>query len=249
MNKRPVLLVSLAVLSALAGWFLPDMLARGNLSFTAENLLAALQEILLMGLPAALILMRNRESSAQAKEMFQLPGAERTGLAMLSAVAFTMAGLLLTLITYLFLQQLGVTPGQPSALTPGSAGELLLAALCAAIIPAVCEELLFRGLIQGFLGRRIGVRGAVWATSILFALIHFTLLGFPVLLLIGLLLSRLMVSQKTILLPMVFHAMYNFSILVINFSGAVPGFGVMLICAAVFWLTTRFLFREVPRET
>jgi membrane protease YdiL (CAAX protease family) len=167
---------------------------------------------------------------------------------MLSAVSYTMAGLLITLITYLFLQQLGITPVQPATLNPENAGELALAALCAAVIPALCEELLFRGLVQGVIARRWGDRPAVWLTSLLFALMHFTLLGFPVLLVIGLLLSRLMLTGKTLLLTMIFHAMYNFSVLTINYSGAVPGFGVMLLCAAVFWLTSRFLFKEVPNE-
>ena len=248
MNRRTAFFYAAAALSALTGWFLPDMLAGDSLGFISSNLLIALQEILLIGLPAALILFRSPQSSVQAKALFQKPTAFQTGLTMLSAVSYTMAGLLITLITYLFLQQLGFAPVQPDTLNPESAGELALAALCAAVIPALCEELLFRGLVQGVIARRWGDRPAVWLTSLLFALMHFTLLGFPVLLVIGLLLSRLMLTGKTLLLTMIFHAMYNFSVLTINYSGAVPGFGVMLLCAAVFWLTSRFLFKEVPNE-
>ncbi len=238
----------LSALSALTGWFLPDMLAGDDPGFYFNNLLIALQEVLLLGVPAALILFRNAQSSAKAKVLFKKPTALQTGLAMLSAVSFTMAGLLITMIAYLFLQQIGVTPVQPPTIDPQSAGELAFSALCAAVIPALCEELLFRGLIQGAIIRRLGDRSAVWLTSLLFALMHFTLLGFPVLLVIGLLLSRLMVIGKTLLLTMAFHAMYNFSVLSLNYSGAVPGFGVMLLCAAIFWLTSGFLFREVPNE-
>ncbi len=224
------------------------MLAGDEPGFYLSNLLIALQEMLLLGVPAALILFRSAQSSAQAKALFRKPTALQTGMAMLTAVSYTMAGLLITLITYLFLQQIGIAPVQPPTLSPQSAGELAFAALCAAVIPALCEELLFRGLLQGAISRRWGDRAAVWLTSLFFALMHFTLLGFPVLLVIGLLLSRLMMTGKTLLLTMVFHAMYNFSVLSINYSGAVPGFGVMLLCAAVFWLTSRFLFREVPNE-
>ncbi len=248
MSKRTAIFLTLSALSALTGWFLPDMLAGDAPGFYFSNLLIALQEVLLLGVPAALILFRSAQSSAKARALFQKPAALQTGLAMLSAVSFTMAGLLITLIAYLFLQQIGITPAQPSTINPQNAGELAFSALCAAVIPALCEELLFRGLLQGAISRRLGDRAAVWLTSLLFALMHFTLLGFPVLLVIGLLLSRLMVTGKTLLLTMVFHAMYNFSVLSINYTGAAPGFGVMLLCAAVFWLTSRYLFKEASNE-
>ena len=246
MNKRLYLCITGSAISLLAGLFLSPMLMGKQPGFTALMLLSALQEILLIGLPAGLLLFISEKSARNAKAALRWPGVFQSGLTMLAAVAYTMAGLLITLVAYLALKQTGVTVNEPPAIVPASLPELLLAAGCAAIIPAICEEAMFRGLIQGFLSRRIGSRIAMYLSAALFALLHFTLLGFPVLFVIGLLLSMLMHKGNSLPQCMLFHAMYNFSVLSINYAGAVPGPGLMLACAVILYYAMRTMLKEEP---
>lgn len=237
-----------ALVSLLAGWFLPPMLMGEQPGFTVLMLLSALQEVLLIGVPAVLLLLTSEKSARETGAMLHWPGPFQAGLTMLAAVAYTMVGLFITLASYLTLTQLGVTVAEPPAIVPASLTDLLLAAACAAIIPAVCEELMFRGLIQGFLSRRTSSRISLYASAALFAMLHFTLLGFPVLFVIGLLLSMLMRKGNSLPQCILFHAMYNFSVLTINFSGAVPGLGLMMACAVILYYAMRTILKEEPHE-
>ena len=58
------------------------------------------------------------------------------------------------------------------------ATDLVLNLIVIALIPAVAEELLFRGWIQGSLARNINVHAAIWITAVLFSLIHLQAIGF-----------------------------------------------------------------------
>ncbi len=58
------------------------------------------------------------------------------------------------------------------ALVPETPSQLLVAVLCLTIIPAVSEELLFRGLIQGSMAKRWSKTAGIWISALLFALMH-----------------------------------------------------------------------------
>ncbi|MEM6345787.1 MAG: CPBP family intramembrane glutamic endopeptidase [Bacteroidota bacterium] len=47
-----------------------------------------------------------------------------------------------------------------------------------AILPAICEEAFFRGLIQRQLGRHLNPHVAIWIAAAIFSFIHFQFLGF-----------------------------------------------------------------------
>lgn len=82
--------------------------------------------------------------------------------------------------------------------------------LSVAIIPAICEEMLFRGLLQPLLSsawrnHHVGI----WITAGVFSLIHFQFYGFLPRLLLGALLGYLMVWSGSIWSSMVAHAVNN----------------------------------------
>ncbi|MHC5037729.1 MAG: CPBP family glutamic-type intramembrane protease [Planctomycetota bacterium] len=87
--------------------------------------------------------------------------------------------------------------------------------LSIAVVPAFCEELLFRGLLLESLRPRLGAPLAVGVSSILFALVHpHPLLILPIFLL-GLLLGALTVAARTLWPAMAVHFLNN--LLVITF--------------------------------
>lgn len=84
---------------------------------------------------------------------------------------------------------------------------LLVVAL--AIVPAVCEELLFRGFLLGQLRRTFNVHAAIWLQGFLFSLIHLQVYGFFVRWLLGVLLGYLTLWCRSTVPAMTAHAANN----------------------------------------
>lgn len=91
-----------------------------------------------------------------------------------------------------------------------SAGRLLVALLVMAVVPAVAEELVFRGVIQQNLVRWFGSRHVgVWLAAAIFSAIHFQFFGFVPRFVLGLGLGYLYEWSGNILVPMAAHFTNN----------------------------------------
>ena len=95
-------------------------------------------------------------------------------------------------------------------LTMETAGELALSFFVMAIIPAIGEELLFRGIIQQTLGRVFkNEHVAVWVAAFIFSFFHFQFAGFLPRMLLGGLLGYLLVWTKNLWVPIFAHLVFN----------------------------------------
>ncbi len=92
-----------------------------------------------------------------------------------------------------------------------------------AILPAVCEELTFRGFILTGLQRRFRPRTAVLLSSFLFSLIHMNVFQFVPTFLVGVVLAYLTTRCGSILPAMLFHILYNALLLLPPMLAPVPG--------------------------
>src|SRR5690606_4911795 len=91
-----------------------------------------------------------------------------------------------------------------------SAGELMFALVIIAILPAVGEEIVFRGLIQNELLRGTrNVHVAIWVAAILFSTIHFQFYGFVPRLLLGALFGYLYYWSGNLMLAILAHFVNN----------------------------------------
>ncbi len=82
--------------------------------------------------------------------------------------------------------------------------------LIVAFLPAIAEELLFRGVLLKYLHELTGkVHLAVWLTAILFAAMHFSASQFVPILIMGVILGYLYVWSGTLLVPIIVHALFN----------------------------------------
>ncbi|MEM9982062.1 MAG: CPBP family intramembrane glutamic endopeptidase [Bacteroidota bacterium] len=93
-----------------------------------------------------------------------------------------------------------------------SVTQFLIALVVIAVIPAVGEELLFRGLLQNFLIQHFGRRyhhGAVWLVAIIFSAIHVQFYGFIPRLLLGALFGYLYLWTQNLWYPIVAHFINN----------------------------------------
>ncbi len=81
-----------------------------------------------------------------------------------------------------------------------------------AVLPAVTEEFLFRGIVVGEYDRW-GATVAAVMSAILFAMSHFSLVRFPVYFFSGLVLSAVLFTTRSLVASMVLHGAYNALIL------------------------------------
>lgn len=92
----------------------------------------------------------------------------------------------------------------------GSFSNLMVNLLLMAVLPAVCEEFLFRGTLQPFFTRRLkNVHIAVWLTAFIFSAIHLQFYGFIPRLLLGAYLGYLFVWSGSLWLPVWAHFLHN----------------------------------------
>lgn len=91
-----------------------------------------------------------------------------------------------------------------------SIGVLLFNLLMLAVIPAIGEELIFRGCLQKILAKWSANKHlAVWATAIIFSAIHVQFYGFLPRMLLGALFGYLLVWGGTIWIPILAHFLNN----------------------------------------
>ena len=84
-----------------------------------------------------------------------------------------------------------------------------------AAVAGGCEEILFRGVIQGGMTRWLPEVWALVATSVLFGLVHFASRTYALFAgVMGLYLGGLFLVQGSLLAPIVAHSLYDFIALV-----------------------------------
>lgn len=95
-------------------------------------------------------------------------------------------------------------------ITMSSLPVLLINLLMLAIIPAIGEELIFRGALQRIFSRWTGnYHIAIWLTAIIFSTIHFQFYGFLPRMLLGAIFGYLLVWSGSLWLPIIAHFLNN----------------------------------------
>jgi hypothetical protein len=144
---------------------------------------------------------------------------------------------------------------------PGLFGNLLIVA----VLPAIGEELLFRGLLQKLIKKMTGnAHWAIWITAILFSALHLQFFGFLPRLLLGALFGYLLEWTGTLWLPIIAHFINNAAgVLVFFMTGDGletkqpdaplfnnPLFLWAIVSGVMVWILLRYLYlnREEHRE-
>ena len=107
-------------------------------------------------------------------------------------------------------------------LAMNSMGDLLINILLVGVLPAIGEELTFRGVIQQTLTKNSSnYHIGIWLTAILFSAIHFQFYGFLPRMLLGAYFGYLCYWSKNIWLPIFAHFVNNTAaVLVVYFLGS-----------------------------
>jgi hypothetical protein len=103
----------------------------------------------------------------------------------------------------------------------GSVSSLMINILVVALLPALGEEMIFRGLMIPIFRKWTGnVHVAVWLSAFLFSAMHFQFYGFIPRFLLGALLGYLFVWSKSIWAPIIAHFVNNALALILLFMMA-----------------------------
>ena len=252
-RKRPSVFAfsALALLAMAALWLVSLAASRlpegSGDTQTLVNLLYYLPFVLL-----PIVLYARREGLSESLRLNPLPLSSALLVTFLALVSVFIASAVSAAWEALMVA-LGVRYA-PAGYAPATGGELTLSVLTMAALPAVCEELLFRGVgMAAWEGR--GTRRAILVTALLFALMHANLLGFPVYMLIGVVSAWLVYALDTLYAGIVFHTVYNAGCLIVLYwietgaSGAAqtaeaaPGvtFGMVLELVTMAFLAAMIL--------
>jgi membrane protease YdiL (CAAX protease family) len=245
-NHRKVICIFLSFCCIITGVLTFIWLSGSGIldSFNSSYILSAVLELSIIGIPVFLLLYSGFDRWQSFLKTLLFPDILNVGLSLLTAVSLTMVSGLIGVTWHIFLKFIGYTAVDTALPNPISAIQWVIAIFTAAILPAVCEEMLFRGLALGLLKKRLSGNTAIFLSALLFAICHFNLVGFPSLLLIGIILAKVMVRHGMIWVPILIHAGYNASSIIINASGADIPFVMILLCIAVFFLSMYYLIHK-----
>ena len=106
-----------------------------------------------------------------------------------------------------------------------SFGALLQSLMIGALVPAICEETLFRGFLQNSLAQRLKTGTAIVITGVLFAVLHMNIIEFIPLVVIGIFLGYSAGISGGLLLPMIIHLLNNAAAIFILYIADKQGIG------------------------
>jgi len=150
-------------------------------------------------------------------------------------------------------------------LTTKSFGGLLGNLVIVAVLPAIGEELLFRGVLQKLIQKMTGSsHWGIWITAILFSALHLQFFGFLPRMLLGALFGYLLEWTGNLWLPMLAHFINNAAGVIIFFvtgEGLEPDkaetslfnnstFYFAVVSGVLVWLLLRYIYskKEETRE-
>lgn len=147
-----------------------------------------------------------------------------------------------------------------SSLNPTSWGTYFISLFALVVIPAIGEEVLFRGMILNGLRFRFKDSTAVVLSALLFALMHGSLQQFVYPFLLGLIMGYLVLKTKTLLSSMIVHFVNNFLVITFQFIDNMTGFSfsiphtwwfylvaiaLLAVTVLIMFLLDKFYFSKV----
>lgn len=207
---------------------------------------------LVMGIAyVVLYLLYNKANRIEYKAInlnFKMPWHTYLIIAVIGIISLFGVQYFISMIDNL-LKAIGYPLNSGYTINPTDGGTFVLAIFVLAIIPAITEELLFRGVILNGLRGRFGDIGAIFMSALLFALMHqnFQQLIYPFIL--GSIMGYIVLRTGSLVSSMLVHFINNFLVVMFTFienttgfSLAIEGWPLYLIGTVLLFLTAGILF-------
>ena len=121
----------------------------------------------------------------------------------------------INLLSYV-MNSLGYNPDASMPLSLNTVGDLFLNLFVLAVIPAICEELVYRGIIlNGF--RKFGVHTAVFASAAIFAIAHGSAMQTVYQFILGVILGYILVKTGSLVASIIVHFLNNAMVIIVNY--------------------------------
>lgn len=233
----PILLTAVFLLCAMIRLIPQNAFGEGNNPYVSVSLL----QLAVFAVPS-LIFMKLRSDGYTKKLRLRLPKQRHVLFTVSAAVVMILSSVLLNyLMLSLFPDSYTSSAQSYMSASSGSVLGGVHAIVAFAILPALCEEFLFRGIIIAEY-ESVGVAAAVLFSSLTFAMSHFSFVRLPVYLFAGLCLALILYVTKSLFAAMIVHAAFNtFSMLgeelcyrIIHRQGAVMFIFALSVLLAVF---------------
>ena len=156
------------------------------------------------------------------------------------------------------------SPDVPESLTnPQSFGIFALSVVITCVLPAITEELLFRGIIFNGLRKRFNDVCSIFLSALMFALMHQNIQQLVYPFLLGSIMAWINLRTGSLISSMLVHFINNFLVIlftylsnVTSFSLALPGewwfyllaTALLAITAIIIYLIDRFYFKHKSKE-
>ncbi len=180
-----------------------------------ENICLAVIVLQLMILAVPSILYAKLKGESFIKRLrLRMFGLDKLLVILLASLALLVGDVLLKLILY----NLGLVNGNYSVYDYYLSGEetnIIYAMLTFCLIPAICEELLFRGLLCAEYEQN-GVMTAVIASSALYAMSGLSFGYFPIYFYCGLIFALVMYLTRSLFAAIICHFIYNSATIVLS---------------------------------
>lgn len=208
-------------------------------------LINAVQQIFVFALPAMLLMAMRPGGLTAFGRQLRIPSLLTVSRCALLAAGGTAA---VSVLAELWAQMLRAAFGYSGSALPlpsaGTTGEWLLALLSTAAVPALCEELFFRSLLQERLLCR-WPRAGIWIGAVLFAGVHGRWDAFPALAAVGAVLG-IVCRYRGYIASVLLHAMYNGLVLFLSSRNTALSLLLVIACFAACTFSLRGLTR--PEE-
>ncbi|MDQ7778257.1 MAG: ABC transporter permease subunit/CPBP intramembrane protease [Planctomycetota bacterium] len=214
-----------------------------------------LSETALILLPTLLLAWLTQIRASSGLGLARARGSALLLAAIGGVVAFVGATSLFVLQSQFWPAPQGQFERLQQTMTASSIPELGLVLCLGAVLPAVCEEMLFRGVFLHAWRARVGVSTAAIISAVVFGLFHLDMYRLAPVTLVGLVAAAVCVRTRSILPAIVVHFINNSCAVVLSFLGSkgvvptwysVPLATAALALAAAIVLLWRLLLQMTP---
>ncbi len=140
-----------------------------------------------------------------------------------------------------------------------SVGMLILAIFAVALIPAICEEFLYRGLVLNGL-RKYGVWVSVLTSALLFSLMHMNLQQLPYTFILGVIFGLIVYYTRNIWLSIIMHFLNNATAILIMYFiknnstefvwwHILVALGCVIVACGIIWLVVWLIKKKDNKAT